>query len=218
MSLRTTWFSFALGFGAALFGAASTHAAPDVAKLYEAQCASCHGADRLGITGPALLPESLKRLRRKKAVSVIAKGRAATQMPAFGEVLAETEISALIDYIYAPPAVSPRWTRQDIEQSLIAASTKPDPSAQPMFEADPLNLFVVVESGDHHVTILDGDTFEPIHRFKSRYALHGGPKFSRDGRYVYFASRVNRRSIGIGGDLPDLRNILQGGDETVSGG
>ena len=57
------------------------------------------------------------------------------------------------------------------------------------FEADPLNLFLIVESGDHHVTVLDGDSFEPIHRFKSRHALHGGPKYSSDGRYVYFASR-----------------------------
>jgi DNA-binding beta-propeller fold protein YncE len=64
-----------------------------------------------------------------------------------------------------------------------------DPAQRPVFDADPLNLFVVVESGDHHVTILDGDTFTPIHRFPSRYALHGGPKFSPDGRFVYFASR-----------------------------
>ncbi len=48
---------------------------------------------------------------------------------------------------------------------------------------------MVVEGGDHHVTILDGDRFEPIARFASRYALHGGPKFSPDGRFVYFASR-----------------------------
>jgi DNA-binding beta-propeller fold protein YncE len=47
----------------------------------------------------------------------------------------------------------------------------------------------VVEAGDHHVTLLDGDTFEPIYRFPSRFALHGGPKFSPDGRFVYFASR-----------------------------
>ena len=60
---------------------------------------------------------------------------------------------------------------------------------KPVFYADPLNLFVVVESGDHHVTILDGDRFEPIHRFPSRFALHGGPKFSPDGRYVFFGSR-----------------------------
>jgi DNA-binding beta-propeller fold protein YncE len=48
---------------------------------------------------------------------------------------------------------------------------------------------VVVEAGDHHVTILDGDRLEPLVRFPSRFALHGGPKFSPDGRFVYFASR-----------------------------
>jgi DNA-binding beta-propeller fold protein YncE len=46
-----------------------------------------------------------------------------------------------------------------------------------------------VEGGDHHVSILDGDKLEPIHRFTSRFALHGGPKFTPDGRYVFFASR-----------------------------
>jgi WD40 repeat protein len=39
------------------------------------------------------------------------------------------------------------------------------------------------------VSILDGDKLEPIHRFPSRFALHGGPKFTPDGRYVFFASR-----------------------------
>jgi dihydro-heme d1 dehydrogenase len=58
-----------------------------------------------------------------------------------------------------------------------------------VFQADPLNLFVVVELGDHHVTILDGDKFEPIARVPTRFALHGGPKFSPDGRFVYFGSR-----------------------------
>ena len=52
-----------------------------------------------------------------------------------------------------------------------------------------MNLFVVVEAGDHHVTILDGDRFEPLARVPTRYALHGGPKFTPDGRYVYFGSR-----------------------------
>jgi len=52
-----------------------------------------------------------------------------------------------------------------------------------------MNLFIVVEVGDHHATVLDGDSFEPIHRFQTRFALHGGPKYSPNGRYVYFASR-----------------------------
>lgn len=52
-----------------------------------------------------------------------------------------------------------------------------------------MNLFVVVEGGDHHISLVDGDRFEVIHRFGSRFALHGGPKFSPDGRYVIFGSR-----------------------------
>jgi hypothetical protein len=39
------------------------------------------------------------------------------------------------------------------------------------------------------VSLVDGDRFEVIHRFASRFALHGGPKFSPDGRFVYFGSR-----------------------------
>ena len=61
--------------------------------------------------------------------------------------------------------------------------------SEPQFAADPLNLFVVVEAGDHHATILDGDTFTPITRFETHVALHGGPKFTPDGRYVFFMSR-----------------------------
>ena len=68
----------------------------------------------------------------------------------------------------------------------MADSDLPD---APVHQADPLNLFVVVEVGDHHATILDGDRLEPIHRFKTHFALHGGPKYSPDGRFVYFASR-----------------------------
>ena len=58
---------------------------PQTAALYAEHCASCHGVDRLGGTGPALLPENLGRLRAKQAIAVIAGGRAATQMPAFGD-------------------------------------------------------------------------------------------------------------------------------------
>jgi hypothetical protein len=60
---------------------------------------------------------------------------------------------------------------------------------RPVHDADPMNLFIVVELGDHHATILDGDRMEPIHRFRTHYALHGGPKYTSTGRFVYFASR-----------------------------
>ena len=33
------------------------------AALYDQHCQACHGADRLGGMGPALLPQSLERLK-----------------------------------------------------------------------------------------------------------------------------------------------------------
>ena len=160
---------------------------PTTQALYRSHCADCHGADRLGGQGPALLPETLRRLPRDKAAGVIADGRPATQMPAFGDEIDGASIAGLVDLIYTPLAELPTWDRAEIEASRVLHD--PVTVTAPVFEADPLNLFVVVESGDHHVTILDGDRFEPLHRFPSRYALHGGPKFGSQGRYVYFGSR-----------------------------
>ncbi|MDH3560562.1 MAG: nitrite reductase [Gammaproteobacteria bacterium] len=171
----------------------ATAAVPDVAALYTEHCAGCHGADRLGGTGPALLPDNLRRLRRDNAATVIGSGLPATQMPAFEGKLDMPQIDALVAYIYTVPDRMPVWDAAEIRAShvvhkpeLLAATAA---SLKPAYKADPLNLFLVVEAGDHHVTVLDGDRLEPIHRFKSRYALHGGPKYSSTGRYVYFASR-----------------------------
>ena len=161
---------------------------PDAAALFQAHCASCHGADRFGGTGPALIPQALVRLKREAAVRTIAEGRPATQMPGFAATLGETERTVLLEYIYQELPEVPRWTEADITASRVVTSTPPVLD-RPRFDADPLNLFVVVETGDHHITILDGDTFTPIHRFASRFALHGGPKFTRDGRFVFFMSR-----------------------------
>ena len=54
--------------------------------------------------------------------------------------------------------------------------------------ADPLDLLLVDEAGNHHLTLLDGANFEPIHRFNLGSALHGRPGFSPEGRFVYLAS------------------------------
>ena len=167
--------------------------AADGAALFQQHCAACHGADRLGLSGPALLPGNLKRLKKTQAEASISDGLPASQMPSFAATLTAAQIAALVDYIYTPPAVTPTWDAAQIRAShrvlnpdLLAADAA---GLAPVYSADPLNLFVVVEAGDHHVSVLDGDSFERLARFKSHHALHGGPKYSSDGRYVYFASR-----------------------------
>jgi cytochrome c553/WD40 repeat protein len=169
-------------------GAVAAAAEPDAAQLYANHCAQCHGADRLGQLGPALLPENLGRLTGARAVSVIVNGRAATQMPGFAGTLSNEEIASLAAFIATPLPAVPVWGGDAISASRVLHAQAPA-LERPRFDADPMNLFVVVEAGDHHATILDGDRFEPLARFPTRFALHGGPKFSPDGRYVFFMSR-----------------------------
>lgn len=193
--------------GLAGLAVASETGAIDANRLYQANCASCHGADRLGGAGPALLPGNLDRLRPPEAIKTITEGRQATQMPAFGansgtsairapaagtpaiNTLGTAEIAALAALIYTPLPQTPEWGLKQISASRVEYVRPGSLPDHPVFKADPLNLFVVVEIGDHHATIMDGDKFEAVARFPTRYALHGGPKFSPDGRYVYFASR-----------------------------
>lgn len=221
--MKQAGFKTALFYLAALVLVSITtvQAADDGASLYSGHCAACHGADRLGGIGPALLPGNLKRLRKPAAVKAIANGRPATQMPAFADILDDAQIQVLVDFIYTPPDITPRWGVAEISTSRVVHRRPETLDSNPDFAADPLNLFVVVELGDHHATILDGDRLEPIHRFPTRFALHGGPKYSPDGRFVFFGSRdgwvskydlynltlvaeiragINMRNIAVSGD------------------
>jgi len=171
-----------------LLAMADTARAADAAAAFQQHCASCHGEGRLGAIGPALLPENLGRLKKSEAEQVILNGRPATQMQGLASQLTADEVKALVAYIYTPIRPMPVWGEAEITASRVVHEPGKLPD-KPVYAADPLNLFVVVESGDHHVSILDGDKLEPIYRFPSRFALHGGPKFTPDGRYVFFASR-----------------------------
>jgi hypothetical protein len=110
-------------------------------------------------------------------------------MQAFGSALSAAEITAMVELIYRPLPALPDWSAAQIEASRIVHNAPDALPAKPVHQADPLNLFTVVETGDHHVTILDGDKFEPLWRFPSRFALHGGAKYSPDGRFLYLGSR-----------------------------
>lgn len=86
-----------------------------------------------------------------------------------------------------PAAATPRWTEADIRASRIETADAALPQ-RPSWNADPMKLLVVVEAGDAHVSLVDGERFETLHRFRSREALRGAPRFSPEGRYAYFGS------------------------------
>ncbi|NDV14044.1 nitrite reductase [Crenobacter caeni] len=169
-----------------LLAAPAQAATPE--QLYQQHCLTCHGSGRMGAMAPALLPQSLDRLRPQQIEQLIRSGRTATQMAGFADRLNEDEIRALTQWLLQPPAQAPKWDAADITASHVIHH-QPDPQARLPASIDPLNLFVVVEAGDHHLSVVDGDRFRVLARVPTRYALHGGPKFSPDGRFVYLASR-----------------------------
>ncbi len=155
---------------------------------YAEHCASCHGENRLGGVGPALIPETLKRIRGPRIAAVIAEGRVATQMPAFSHELDSLQIEELAGWLKSPLEANPEWGEAEIMASRTLDEDYISVDA-PIWDSDPMNITLVVETGDHHVSVLDGDTFEVLDRFETPFAVHGGPKFSPDGRYVFIMSR-----------------------------
>ena len=160
----------------------------DPVAQYREYCAECHGADRLGGQGPALIPQTLKRMRGPNLDKVIAEGRVATQMPGYSAKISGADIVALSTYLREPLAFTPSWSVENINASRVLAKGYASVDA-PVFSADPMNITLVVETGDHHVSVLDGDTFEVLDRFPTPFAVHGGPKFTPDGHYVFIMSR-----------------------------
>ncbi|MCP3969145.1 MAG: cytochrome C oxidase Cbb3 [Rhodobacteraceae bacterium] len=239
---RNTGFSrIALVLSLTLPGAALADPVAD----YQEFCAECHEADRLGGTGPALIPQTLKRMRGPKVEAVIRDGRVATQMPDFAEDLDETRIAELAAYLKTPLEIVPPWGEAEIMASRVLDEDYQAADA-PVWASDPMNITLVVETGDHHVSVLDGDTFEVLDRFATPFAVHGGPKFSPDGRYVFIMSRdgwvqkydiwslqqvgriragLNSRNIAMSGDgkwiavanyLPNTLTLLSTDDLSVA--
>ncbi|WP_425040474.1 cytochrome D1 domain-containing protein [Primorskyibacter sp. S187A] len=166
--------------------AAEDTSPPEV--LFATHCAVCHGDDRLGALGPALIPEALRRLKGDRLEAVIAHGRDATQMPGFADQLSAQEIAVLAAYVHEPLPEIPVWdiAKIDSTRDLNPEYVAPE---SPQHSADPMNLFVVVETGDHHISVLDGDKMEVMARLETPLAVHGGPKFTPDGRFVFIMSR-----------------------------
>ena len=105
--------------------AATTAAVPDAPALYQQHCAACHAPQRTGAMGPALLPESLERVRPAEVLRVIGQGRTATQMPGFAGTLSAAEIQALAQWVRSPVQPAPTWGDDDIRASRVATPHRP---------------------------------------------------------------------------------------------
>lgn len=158
-------------------------------KLYQTHCSTCHGTHRTGVSAPALIPETLNKLKKTDANKVIAEGRPATQMQAYKEVLTPAQLAAVVEYIYRPFDEKVTWGKEQVAASKIIYTQAKDLKNKPQFKADPWNLFFVVSHGDRGLTVLDGDRFTILNKFNMRPGVHGGIKYTSDGRNAFAVTR-----------------------------
>ncbi len=153
-------------------------------EVYLKHCASCHHPQRYGISGPPLIPEYLGRKKEKEIADMIANGLPATNMPAFKGSLSGGEIKEIASYLLTP-AEKPVWGMDEMMRTRSVSDAAPQEKKSPY---DLTNFFMIVEGGAGRVHFMDGDSFTLLDSIKAG-AIHGGPKFDKDLKFSYIASR-----------------------------
>lgn len=152
-------------------------------------CAGCHGTDRRGATGPALLPERLSQ-PDEYYVDVILEGKPGTVMPPWNAQLSEADAQTLVDFIRSDTGQGPpQWTLEDVEAShevLVAADELPE---SPTHGADVANLMLVTEREAQAIAVIDGDAHELVAKIPASYRAHGYTFSPVEERWAYNMGR-----------------------------
>lgn len=148
-------------------------------KIYESNCISCHHRERIGISGPPLLSESLEKISDVKLAGIIKNGLPNTLMPAHPALSAE-DISDVTDYLRTKVNVS--WKPSDIKKSIELNS---GPIKKIIYK-DILNLTAVVERGKSSVWLMEGVDVLDQFPFSD---IHGGIKYTKDYKSFFIPTR-----------------------------
>jgi len=103
----------------ATFSVAQAETGFDAHKLYEDNCASCHGSDHGGFLAPALNSTTLKGRSPTALRTIVMAGSFDTLMPPFYNKLTDDQIRGVIKHLQTTPKLdNPAWTIDDIKNSL----------------------------------------------------------------------------------------------------
>lgn len=166
-----------------------TVAGRNAGEYFLDSCAGCHGTDRRGATGPALLPERLTQDKSYYA-DVIANGKPGTVMPPWSHQLESADIDTLVEFLLSDTGEGPpQWTFEDVmasHQVLVDEATLPD---SPTHAARVDNLMLVTEREAQSIAVIDGDRHELLGKIPASYRAHGYTFSPIDERWAYNMGR-----------------------------
>ncbi len=161
-----------------------------VQAYYLDSCSGCHGPERKGATGPALLPETLPDTDEYYH-DIILDGRGGTVMPAWKTLgLTEEEAWGLISFLKSDASDEIlEWDKPEIERSVQILVDESNLPAQPIHDANLDNLMLVTEREQRSIAMIDGDTHEVVKHIPASYRAHGYTFNPVDERWAYNLGR-----------------------------
>jgi YVTN family beta-propeller protein len=161
-----------------------------VENVYRDSCGGCHGPNREGATGPALIPERLTG-SDDQYFDVIKNGKPGTVMPAWGPLgMSDEEVWALVGYLRSAVAAEEvQWEMEQIaasRETLLDESTLP---ATPTHDGNLDNLLLVTEREARSIAVFDGDTHRLLGHIAASYRAHGYAFDPTSDRWVYNVGR-----------------------------
>jgi nitrite reductase (NO-forming)/hydroxylamine reductase len=161
-----------------------------VDAAYSDSCGGCHGPNREGATGPALIPGRLPS-NDDFYFDVIKDGKPGTVMPGWGPLgMSDEEIWALVGYIRGEPsAEGVQWEKEQIaasRQVLVDEATLP---SAPTHDGNLDNLMLVTEREARSIAVFDGDTHRLLAHVPASYRAHGYAFDPTNERWAYNVGR-----------------------------
>jgi nitrite reductase (NO-forming)/hydroxylamine reductase len=161
-----------------------------IPEYFADACGGCHGSNRQGATGPALIPGRLTAAD-DFYFDVIKNGSPGTIMPAWGDLgLSDEEAWGLVGFILSEPeAGTVEWGLDQIQGSLatlVDEASLPD-AAQHSGNLD--NLMLVTERENRSIAVIDGDAHTLLGNIEASYRAHGYAFDPTNDRWAYNVGR-----------------------------
>lgn len=162
-----------------------------MAVLYLEECAGCHGADREGAMGPALIPQLLASRSDEELKDIILNGIPDTAMPGWMDKLTLERIDGLITYLKTTPVKEEElnWELEDIQKSLTVLAPEEELPAKPAHQARIEDLMLIVERDFSSVFVVDGRGNEPLGQIMAGYKTHVINYDPVEERWAYLIAR-----------------------------
>ncbi len=176
----------------------------DIGKeVYEKYCQVCHHKDRIGLTGPPLMPEFLRKYKLKNLVNKIKNGFPQTLMPSY-EFLSQWELLEVSRYI-KKPVKDYSWGIQEIQKSITKFNDKKKDIGIKNIE----QVLPVVERDGGFVWIMEDEKILDKFPIKN---VHGGIKYQfPDAKNIFVPTRdgwIQRYSLKEGRRIAKVRPCI----------